>query len=109
MKCSTKYCRNERAPNRTICHKCRSRLFREKHPEIYFFNALRNNARRRGKEFTLTLGQFKQFCKETGYLQGKGKQRNDMTIDRIDSSKGYSIDNIQILTLSDNSMKDCPF
>jgi len=111
-KCSTPYCRNTAVPGRTICHKCRSRKYKKQHPDVYFFNALRNNARRRNKLFTLTLDQFRDFCNRTGYLDKKGKNGYDMSIDRKISSKGYTADNIQVLSLSDNTKKehsDTPF
>jgi hypothetical protein len=113
VKCATKYCRNERAPGKSFCHRCRSRKAKENNPYLYHFNALRNNARRRGKEFTLTLEQFRIFCNETGYMLLKGKNKNDYTIDRLRSSEGYSFDNIQVLSHYHNSMKqdndDYPF
>ena len=101
--CSTKYCRNEPAPRRSICHKCKSRREKENNPAFYYYNLLRCNAKRRGKEFILTLTEFKQFCEETNYIQLKGKTSKSMSIDRINSSKGYSIDNIRVLSLSENS------
>lgn len=112
-KCLTKYCRNESAPGRRFCYKCKSRREKINNPEFYYFNHLRGNAKRRGKEFNLTLNEFKQFCNETGYLEKKGKDKNSMTIDRIDSKKGYSINNIRILSHYENSIRadkdDCPF
>jgi hypothetical protein len=117
MKCITPYCRNEARKGRKICSKCWMRIYKERYPEAYFFNLLRCNAKRRGKEFTLTIEQFKDFCNKTGYLEDKGKNGNSMSIDRIDSEKGYTIDNIRILTLSNNTAKErnkykidnCPF
>lgn len=89
------------------------RKYKQKNPEKYYFNILRTNAKRRRKEFILTIDEFIQFCKETGYLQNKGKRKESASIDRIDTNKGYSIDNIQVLSLSDNSIKqhaeNCPF
>jgi len=98
---------------RPICHKCRSRLFKKHHPESYFFNLLRVNARRRGKEFLLTIQEFRKFCADTGYLDKKGKNGSSLSIDRINVNKPYSLENIQALTLSENSSKrnhvDYPF
>ena len=66
---------------------------------------LKNNAKRRGKEFLLTLEQFTDFatCYQINY--GKKRTKDTWTIDRIDPDRGYSIDNIQPLTLSANSEK----
>ena len=105
MKCTTPYCRNERIKHKTICPKCKSRLYKKRHPEAYFFNLLRCNAKRRGKEFNLTLDEFKEFCKETGYMERKGKNGSSLSIDRIIPSKGYSIDNIRVMSLSGNTIR----
>jgi hypothetical protein len=104
-KCASKWCRNEAAPNRRWCHKCKSRREKISNPIGYHFNILRTNARRRGKEFTLTKVEFEQFCKETNYINLKGKKSTSMTIDRIDPNKGYSYDNIQILSQAENGAK----
>ena len=105
-------CSNKRhAPNR-FCHKHHKRFQKESNPTVYVFGALKQNARRRGKAFTLTIEQFKDFCTRTGYLRLRGKTGKSASIDRIDPSRGYTADNIQILSLSANSkkgVKDCPF
>lgn len=97
-----------------FCAKHRKRYQKENNPIMYVYGYLKQNARRRGKAFDLTLPEFGKFCQETGYLDGRGKLKKSLTIDRIDPTKGYSIDNIQVLSLSDNSRKgdkveDCPF
>lgn len=71
----------------------------------YAFSVLRNNAKRRNVEFTLTFEQFEKFCIKYDYLAGKGKTKESYSIDRIDNSRGYVEDNIAILTLSENSRK----
>ena len=106
MKCSTKYCRNESAPGRVICWKCKSHQLKINNPVTYFLNALRVNAKRRNKQFDLTLEQFKKFCTETGYLNKKGRHGDNLSIDRIRGNEGYSINNIQVLTVSENVRKE---
>jgi len=71
----------------------------------YAYYNLRSNAKHRGKEFDLTFEQFKKFAIETDYFVGKGKKKDSYSIDRIDNNKGYTLDNIQIMTLSENSKK----
>gem|GEM_PF-3831134 len=66
---------------------------------------LRDNSKRRVKLFDLTFEQFKQFCFETDYIAGKGKTKKSYSIDCIDENKGYTISNIRVLTLEDNSKK----
>lgn len=104
-KCQTKYCRNDRYPGQTTCNKCKSRKFRELNPVRYAYNALKHNARRRGKAFDLDFETFAKFCQSTGYMARKGITKRKLHIDRIDASKGYTIDNIQVLTCSENSRK----
>lgn len=103
MKCATKGCKNEAAKHRKICEKCKNRLYRENHPLHYHYLDFRKRAKRRGKEFTLTENEFKQFCDLTNYLQEKGIYKDNCSIDRIDPTKGYSFDNIRKVTVSVNS------
>ena len=100
-------CTKAHAPGRTTCYKCRTDKFRERNYLMYTFNALRNNARRRCREFTLTLEEFRIFCAKTDYLEKKGRNAYSATIDRINNSLGYSFNNIQILDHEDNCAKGC--
>lgn len=108
--------KNKIAPKKRFCHRHHAQHQKETNPVGYFYSHLKQNAKRRGKEFKLTLEEFKQFCEETNYIELKGKTAKSASIDRIDPTKGYEIGNIQILSLSDNSKKmhqdnaeDCPF
>lgn len=103
--CRISYCRKPRMGKASICAMHHSRRLKEINPSCYFFNLLRCNAKRRGKEFNLTLTEFRLFCEETGYLKNKGRLGHHATIDRIDNEKGYSFDNIQVLSKSMNSFK----
>lgn len=104
-KCTTKYCNNKALKHRTICGKCKSRKYRENNPIQAAYQNLRTNAKRRNKEFDLTFEQFKEFAIKTNYILGKGKSQTSYHIDRIDETKGYTIDNIQILTNTENVKK----
>ena len=107
MKCKTKYCRNEKKKGH-YCHKCAHKRQREKSPlnmMKHTFNNLRGNARRRGHDFELTFGEFQLFCERTGYMDGKGKKSTSLSVDRINPKEGYYLDNLQVLSLSDNSRK----
>jgi hypothetical protein len=104
-KCATKYCNRKPEGNRQYCSTCRSRKCRQNNILKYTYNNLKSNSTRRGVEFTLTIEDFKKICYETNYIQGKGKSKLSYSIDRIDNSKGYVLENIRILTLSENSRK----
>jgi hypothetical protein len=105
MSCVTQGCKNDNAPNRKLCYKCRSREYAKRQPAMYYYNALRNNARRRDHKFALSFDEFMRFCEETGYMELKGKDPNSASIDRIKPWLGYTYDNIQVLTLAENSRK----
>ena len=97
-----------------FCPKHQKRQQKEINPLAYVFNALKSNAKRRKKDFSLTLEQFGAFCEETNYLELRGKTGASASIDRRDPLQGYHLDNLQILTLSENSSKgqsaeDAPF
>jgi len=67
---------------------------------------LKDNSKRRGIYFYLTFEQFEQFCVETEYLHKVGKSKLSYSVDRIEEWKGYTVGNLQVLTLSDNSLKE---
>jgi hypothetical protein len=106
--CLTPFCRNTLHRKRChspYCSKCRSRRWADKFPLHYAFKNLRVRARQRGKEFTLTREQYIEFAVKTDYAKLKGKTSLSLSIDRRDNSKGYTLENIQCLTLSENTRK----
>lgn len=113
--CCAYRCFNLRPQKDCLCPKHRKRKQKETDPERYAYYVLKCNAKRRGKSVELTLAEFRLFCQQTGYIDGKGRTSKAMSIDRIDNTLGYSITNIRILSLQNNSAKgtnsddDCPF
>lgn len=89
--------------------------FKQRDPVKYTYHYVKNNAKRRGKEWGLSIEDFRKFCEEHKYIKKKGKQRWSMSIDRIDNNRGYFIDNIRPLFLGFNAAKgtltveECPF
>jgi hypothetical protein len=123
MRCQTEECENEARDKKSgggkYCSKCVKRKNREKYPLKYWYDTLKMNAKRRRKDFTLTLNEFEAFCKKTGYSELKGKTATSLSVDRRNDKLGYSADNIQAITLRDNTLKkmddamkpddNCPF
>jgi hypothetical protein len=103
--CLTPFCSRAAAPGKHYCHRCRKRSWYQANPISYKYSVLKNNARRRGIEFALTFEQFESFCMDIRYHELSGKKRNSYSIDRIDVRRGYVIDNLQVLTISENSTK----
>lgn len=118
-KCQTKWCKNRKASKVTYyrspsgkviryenflnhCWKCRSKKLKERRPETYVLNAIRQRARARGLPFDITLDQFRKWCQETRYLELRGRTPDALTIDRIDHDKGYHIWNIQVKSFQEN-------
>lgn len=105
MKCATKFCRNDRAPKRTICHKCQSRVYRANNPITALFHTVKSHAKSRGIPFLLTRPEFEAFCIETQYHVLKGRSGDSASIDRIRGDEPYHAGNIQMKTVSLNSIK----
>ncbi len=104
-KCDTKYCRNLAYLNGTFCSKCQRRNWAKNHPIEYTLATLRGNAKRRGKEFSLTIEEFTKWCNENDYIRLKGQSSTSMTIDRNDPNEGYHIWNLKIMTNAENVRK----
>lgn len=103
--CPAYRCKNKIANKKRFCHRHHAQYQKETNPFGYFYSQLKQNAKRRGIEFKLTREEFERFCIKTNYLDLKGKSANSASIDRIDPNKGYEIENIQILSLSENTKK----
>lgn len=104
-RCEENYCLNDAAPNRKICRKCESRRYRKANALVSSYNSKKSDAKRRDIPFTITPGEWKQWCEETGYLELRGQGALDMTVDRKDPMIGYTYSNIQMLTRVDNNKK----
>lgn len=103
--CVVSQCSKRSGKGYVICFKHKREKQKLENPFRYWYDVLRQNARYRKVEFTLTIEEFRKFCAKTNYLELKGKNAGSYSIDRKDNKKGYSYGNIQILTLSQNSRK----
>ncbi len=93
------------APQRRECYKCRSRNIVARKPGDMCYYWLKKSAKKRHYEFTITLPWFRNWVASTGYMKNKGRMADSLTIDRIRNEEGYTVDNLQILTKSENSTK----
>ena len=103
--CINNFCMNVKKADQNICNTCAAKLYKSRHPYEYSYQKLRANARRRGKDFSLTFEQFKEFAIKTFYMDKVGRHYNGLHIDRIDETRGYHADNIQPMINSDNVKK----
>jgi len=99
--CKSKPC----AKKRGLCHKHYHVYRRQIDPVYDRYVNFKGNALRRGKEFLITLQEFRDWCQEKGYIIKRGYRGKNCTVDRIDNSKGYNIENIQLITNMANIRK----
>lgn len=114
-----KKCRKP-AKSGSFCWSCIKDAYKERHPERYAYQTLRNNVKRRNRKraaegkpqvpFDLTLEQFIEFAIKVDYMKRKGITRTAYHIDRIEDDKGgapigYTKDNIQALENHQNVKK----
>jgi hypothetical protein len=87
------------------CNTCITRRYRLNNQLRATYQSRKDNAKRRGKAFSLTFAEFCEFAVETDYIRGKGITAKSLTIDRIDETGGYHIDNIQAIPNAANIRK----
>lgn len=105
-RCKTPGCGRPRKKRNTYCCRCATRRWAANQPASYTLNKLRSNAKRRGIPFSITLEEFKAFCaSHPDYLTARGRNSRCLSIDRVKSWLGYSIDNIRLLTVAENSRR----
>ncbi len=90
-----------------FCSMHSKRQYKSRHPLRYKFSYLKNNARRRGIDWELSFQDFARLASQNGYDRQCGKMGDSLSIDRIDNRRGYAHDNVQFITLSENSRKGC--
>lgn len=106
--CKTENCFNVCSPkgNSPYCSKCRSRTYRKNNPITASYAIKKYNAEKVRKiPFQVTLPEWKEWVTNTGYLEVKGQSPESGTVDRPDETLCYTIDNMQVLSLSDNIKK----
>lgn len=69
------------------------------------FRNKNHNAGKKKIPFALSFRYFINFCRLTNYHILRGQASAGMTIDRIDNLKGYTDDNIQMLSNRENVQK----
>lgn len=104
-KCKNEHCTNAALTRRTFSSSCRYIRLKQENPVRIAYDNVKGSAKRRNKEFTISKEYFATFCKETQYLQLKGRLSTSLHVDRIDETRGYTDDNIQSLQNSDNVKK----
>ena len=97
-----------------LTEKDRNRI--ENRPEYFLFSSARMRARKMNIEFSITEQDIKELLDKTTvcplrqvtFQRGKNQKPHDNSpsLDRIDSTKGYTKDNIQIISYKANTSKN---
>ena len=104
--CPVKFCRRKSGCKKRLCDRHHHQQWRMKNPVRAAWLNLRHHAAQRRKEFTLTFDEFVAFTSLNSYLDDKGNTRLALHLDRKDNSLGYTASNIQVLTCSENVIKE---
>jgi hypothetical protein len=80
----------------------------------FIWHMIKKSAKKRELEFNLPFEEFKNLIIKSGYIDKAGRKLKDYNIDRKDGNKGYTMDNIQVITKQLNLKKyhhndDLPF
>ena len=96
----------------TLCKRCNSERVKSKTPEWKMHQRAKQRAKKRNLEFSLSVSDIHipDTCPILGIPlnmnSGKsGAYRNSPSLDRIDNDRGYTVDNIQVVSQLANAMK----
>ena len=94
-----------------ICSRIRVREHRQKFPKKYLLSSAKNRAKKKGIPFDLELEDIfiPELCPvfKKPFVYGLHKQDDfSMTLDRINNTKGYLKDNIVVVSMKANRIKN---
>lgn len=96
----------------TLCKQCNSNRVKSYRPETRMYQRAKQRAKKNGREFTITVDDIviPDRCPilgiEINVNSGKsGAFYNSPSLDRIDNSRGYTPDNVQVMSQRANVMK----
>lgn len=108
-KCGTVF---EITSKMTLCKKCNSERVKSQTPEWKMHQRAKQRCKKSGKEFNIEVSDIviPDFCPVLGIKlnmnSGKpGAYRNSPSLDRINNNKGYTKENIQVISQLANAMK----
>jgi len=105
--CMVTRCRNDHGKGKfSLCHKHYQHRWRMLNPKQSAFAALRDHAKGRGIEFSLTFDYFQGMCDAYAMFDHNAETFGEYpSIDRVDSTIGYRPGNLRIITVSQNAEK----
>lgn len=110
--CTNCKCIFEKTSKMTLCKTCNSERVKSQTPEWKMHQRAKQRSKETGREFSLLVSDIviPDVCPILGIKlnmnSGKsGAYRNSPSLDRIDNSRGYTKDNIQVISQLANAMK----
>ena len=110
--CSRCRCIFEKTSAMSICHRCNTRRVVETKPEWRMWQRAKGRAKRLGREFDLTPDDIviPDVCPILGLRLVVHKGRpgafaDSPSLDRVDNSRGYTKDNVRVISQRANQMK----
>lgn len=103
--CIEPRCKNRKGKEHARCYKHMMRRWRKANPMMDAYMRLRESARKRRIEFTISFEEFTDFALQCEYLELKGNAATSLTVDRIKNRIGYVAGNIQPMTRAQNTIK----
>lgn len=96
----------------TLCPSCNTKRVKEQTPEVRMYRRAKSRAKAKGHEFSITVEDIKipQLCPilKCPLVVHKGKPGafpDSPSLDRIDSTRGYTPDNVWVISQRANAMK----
>lgn len=102
--CWVKGCSRKSRADRCLCHMHDMRRWRAKQKKTADYCTLRDHAKARGIDFSITLDYWRGLVDAFAYYDPPGDDAA-LSIDRVDPTKGYVEGNIRVVTVSLNSIK----
>jgi hypothetical protein len=93
------------------CNKTSSSIWRKENKDVFALKRIKERAKEKGLDFNLTREdiQHPPVCPVFGFTLERSNdglpKKNSPSVDRIDPNKGYTKDNIQIISQLANAMK----
>lgn len=104
--CCEPGCTKKALKLRKRCGHHHNQRYRDKSPIRYIYMNLKHNAKKRGKQFNLSLEELTAFLLgHPEYMANKGRVNGSLQIDRIYNWLPYQVGNLQILTKQENLYK----
>jgi len=101
--CWVKGCSRDKRDKRSLCRMHDMRRWRSKNRQTAGYCTLRDHARARGVEFSISLEYWAGVTDAFAFYEAR--EDEVLTIDRIDATKGYVEKNIRVVSISMNTMK----